>query len=266
MSGYFLAATIIMTFIAIAFLMRPLLAADGRKMVVGLAIVLPAFAAGAYFLIGAPGTDSQHPTSESWRSDNAAANSTVSASTVGSVASMTDGLELRLAEDPNDAKGWLLLSRSYEHLNRVDDAINAYAKAQALGQSDSKLSALLRTQSDSAGSQSSPMQIFGRLSLSDRAADIVLPTDTVFIFARATGDSGVPAAVLQRSASDLPIDFRLDDSQSMVKDVKLSDFNEVVVTARISRSGSATDALKNLEAKTNPVAVAAGEHINLTIE
>lgn len=265
MSGYFWAASIIMTALAIAFLMRPLLAADSRKMVIGLAIILPAFAAGAYFAIGSPGAESRHSMA-AWDSGTTASNPTAPASKVGSVASMTEGLELRLAENPDDAKGWLLLSRSYEHLNRLDDALSAYAKAEALGQSDPKLSALLRSPSGTADDQTSPMQILGELRLSDRAADIVLPTDTVFIFARAAGDSGVPAAVLQRSAADLPIDFRLNDSQSMVAGIKLSDFEEVVVTARISRSGNATEALQSLEAKTDAIVVAANEHVSLLIK
>jgi len=114
--------------------------------------------------------------------------------------------------------------------------------------------------------ESSAAQIFGNLQLSERSKDIVLPTDTVFIFARAVDGPPMPVAVLQRPVSDLPLDFLLNDSQAMSAAAKLSNFEQVVVTARISRSGIATDALQNLEAKSEPVVVAENRHLNLIIE
>jgi hypothetical protein len=52
----------------------------------------------------------------------------------------------------------------------------------------------------------------------------------------------------------------------MVAGVKLSDFEEVVVTARITRGGDATVALQGLEAKSDTILVAANRHLNLTIQ
>ena len=109
-------------------------------------------------------------------------------------------------------------------------------------------------------------QIFGQVSIADSARDLILPTDTVFIFARADGGPAMPLAVLRRPASELPIDFLLNDSQAMAADAKLSDYDKVVVTARISRTGVATDALKGLEAESAVITVAANEHLNLIIE
>ena len=71
---------------------------------------------------------------------------------------------------------------------------------------------------------------------------------------------------MQRRASDLPLDFLLNDTQAMTPDFKLSDFEQVTVTARISRSGIATEALQGLEAKSAAVLVAENKHLNLTIE
>lgn len=62
-------------------------------------------------------------------------------------ASVTDllaGLEGRLQEDPEDAKSWLLLARSYDHLGRREDAAMAYERAAGLGLSDNALEARLR--------------------------------------------------------------------------------------------------------------------------
>ena len=58
---------------------------------------------------------------------------------IASVTELLSGLEARLAEDPDDGKGWLLLAKSYEHLRRIDDAISAYEKASALGVTDEQL-------------------------------------------------------------------------------------------------------------------------------
>jgi cytochrome c-type biogenesis protein CcmH len=112
----------------------------------------------------------------------------------------------------------------------------------------------------------STAQILGNVQLSDKSREIVLPTDTVFIFARAVDGPPMPVAVLQRPASDLPLDFLLNDSQAMSDAAKLSNHEQVTVTARISRSGIATDALKNLEAKSEPVIVAENRRLNLIIE
>lgn len=56
-----------------------------------------------------------------------------------SVTSLVSGLEARLAENPNDAKGWLLLAKSHDHLGDRDAAWAAYSRARELGMSDDAL-------------------------------------------------------------------------------------------------------------------------------
>lgn len=53
-----------------------------------------------------------------------------------SVTSLVGGLEAKLAEDPNDAKGWLLLAKSHDHLGDQRAAWAAYSRAKELGMSD----------------------------------------------------------------------------------------------------------------------------------
>lgn len=60
---------------------------------------------------------------------------------IASVSSLVAGLEARLEQEPDDAKGWLLLAKSYWHLGRAEDARDAYGKASALGQADDRLAA-----------------------------------------------------------------------------------------------------------------------------
>ena len=82
--------------------------------------------------------------------------------------------------------------------------------------------------------------IRGQVSLAPALAAKALPTDTVFVFARAVEGPRMPLAVQRAKVSDLPLDFKLDDSLAVSPDFKISGFTEVRIEARISRSGSAT--------------------------
>jgi len=80
--------------------------------------------------------------------------------------------------------------------------------------------------------------IEGRVELERSLAGQVKPDDTVFIFARAPGER-MPLAMLRRRAAELPLAFRLDDNAAMSPTAKLSEAKEVVIVARVSRSGQA---------------------------
>jgi cytochrome c-type biogenesis protein CcmH len=64
------------------------------------------------------------------------------------------------------------------------------------------------------------------------------PDDVVMVIARIPG-TRMPLAVLRKRASDLPLQFTLDDSMSMDPKAKLSAAGEVELEARISRTGMA---------------------------
>jgi cytochrome c-type biogenesis protein CcmH len=83
------------------------------------------------------------------------------------------------------------------------------------------------------------------------------PEDTVFIFARAAQGPKMPLAILRKQVKDLPMDFSLDDSMAMSPAMKLSSFPEVVVGARISKSGNAISAPGDVQGLTAPVKVGA---------
>ena len=262
MSTLFWVATIVMALLAIGFISIPFIRNKRNKELVGIAVALSVFAAGMYSFIGSPHVASAESPAYLSTQDKPNAASSPPTS-VASVASMVDGLAARLKENPGDGKGWLLLARSFKHLNRMPEAFDAYQHAVALGEYDGDLAAL-------SGSPSSGdlavAQVFGNVRLSERSKKIVLPTDTVFIFARAVGGPPMPVAVLQRPVSDLPLDFLLNDSQAMSADMKLSSYEQVIVTARISRSGVASDALKGLEAISDVIVVSENRHLTLTIE
>jgi len=79
-------------------------------------------------------------------------------------------------------------------------------------------------------------------------------TDVVFLFARATG-GGAPVAALRSTAGKFPLEFELDDSMAMNPDNKLSNFKEVTLSARISKSGDPMGAPGDLEGSLTKVKV-----------
>jgi cytochrome c-type biogenesis protein CcmH len=79
----------------------------------------------------------------------------------------------------------------------------------------------------------------GRVELASALAG-KLPADAVLmVVARPNDGSRMPVAVVRASAADLPFMFTLDDSLAMSPDRKLSQFTELQVEARVSKSGQA---------------------------
>ena len=82
----------------------------------------------------------------------------------------------------------------------------------------------------------------------------VRPDDVLFVFARAAEGPPMPLAVLRKRASELPLEFSLDDSMAMAQGLQLSAFPKVIVTARVSKNGAATAQPGDLQGASAPVA------------
>jgi cytochrome c-type biogenesis protein CcmH len=95
--------------------------------------------------------------------------------------------------------------------------------------------------------------ITGKVSLSKSLAANASPDDTVFILARAAQGPKMPLAVFRKQVKDLPLDFTLDDSMAMRPEMKLSGFDQVVVVARVSKSGTPMSQSGDLEGLTSAV-------------
>ena len=78
------------------------------------------------------------------------------------------------------------------------------------------------------------------VDLADAVKAQVLPGDSVFIFARAVSGPPAPLAVKRVTVADLPITVELGDVDAMMPQLKLSNFPEVQLMARISRAGQPT--------------------------
>jgi cytochrome c-type biogenesis protein CcmH len=100
-----------------------------------------------------------------------------------------------------------------------------------------------------------PAQVSGRVWLAEDLRAKAPPQATLFLLALPVEGSRMPVALLRKKVSDLPFNFVLDDSMSMVPNVGLSKHSKVVVVARISLTGNVTPAAGDLEGVSAPVAV-----------
>jgi cytochrome c-type biogenesis protein CcmH len=95
----------------------------------------------------------------------------------------------------------------------------------------------------------------GTVSLSPDLRAQVSPQDTVFIFARPASGGRMPLAAERVQVKDLPYRFTLDDSKSMSPSMPLSSSAQVVLGARISKSGDAIPQPGDLSGQVGPVAL-----------
>jgi cytochrome c-type biogenesis protein CcmH len=93
----------------------------------------------------------------------------------------------------------------------------------------------------------------GTVSLSPALAAKAKPDDAVFIFARPAEGARMPLAIVRKQVKDLPVSFALDDSMAMAPNMKLSNFPDVVIGARISKTGSAMPQPGDFEGLSTPV-------------
>lgn len=89
--------------------------------------------------------------------------------------------------------------------------------------------------------------------------------DAVFIFARAANGPRMPLAILRKKVSDLPVQYSLDDSMAMAPNLRLSQFDQVEIGARVSKSGDALARSGDFEGWSEQVKPGAG-NINIAIK
>ena len=98
-------------------------------------------------------------------------------------------------------------------------------------------------------------RITGTVTLSDALKSKADPNDTLFVLARAAQGPKMPLAILRKQVKDLPLSFSLDDSMAMSPQMKMSNFDQVVVVARVSKSGNAMPQPGDLQGMSKPLAL-----------
>lgn len=121
---------------------------------------------------------------------------------------------------------------------------SSIAEARTLAGGDGKAAGSVAAQAAGVG---------GTVTLAPALAAKAAPGDTVFIFARAAEGPRMPLAIVRKKVSDLPLKFTLDDSMAMSPDARLSGTPQVVIGARISKSGDAMPKSGDLQGVSKPV-------------
>ena len=96
-------------------------------------------------------------------------------------------------------------------------------------------------------------KISGVVKLSAGLSGKAAPDDTLFVYARAAQGPRMPLAILRKQVKDLPLTFALDDSMAMSPAARLSSAQQVVVSARVTKSGGATPQPGDLQGQSAPV-------------
>ena len=197
-------------------------------------------------------------------------------------------IDSALALDPANLKAvWLKASAAHEQ-RHFTDALGWWRKLRAALPSDSpdariidaniledtQLAGLPLPAGAAAASAPGPAntsgasgsaEVSGTVSIDSRLAGRVQRDATLFIYAKAADSPGPPLAVLRTTASAWPVSFHLDDSMAMIPSRRLSQFDKVVIEARISRSGQATPSAGDLYVTSPVLHPAPGQKLALVI-
>jgi len=185
-----------------------------------------------------------------------------------------------VALKPDDPTGLWLIGMGYEEQGNYSKAISYWNLLLPLLQdekSKNQVQNLIRQAKSKAGISTQEMvsaepvkqpvsaSLKVNVTMDQKLLSQASPSDTVFVFAKAVSGPPMPLAVVRKQVKDLPIGVTLDDSMAMIPTMKLSNFKNVEVVARISKSGSPKAQSGDLQSTAQVVSVEQKQQINLTI-
>ena len=172
--------------------------------------------------------------------------------------------------DAFERKDFALAVKYWSRIQAVGAPDNALVQRVASSLQEARKLAGLPAQAAPAAAQTKPQaqadagpaalggpSVSGTVSLSPELRSQASPEDTVFIFAKAAPNGRMPLAAERKQVKDLPYQFTLDDSKSMSPQARLSGATQVVISARISKSGNAIAQPGDLQGQSAPVALGA---------
>lgn len=186
---------------------------------------------------------------------------------------MRAALDQALELDPNHVSGLWLAGLANQQLGHPDTALRHWLTLQPMlagnPEANQELTLLINSAREQLGSERAQAveaevsakqtdtitasdseavaSVQVRVSLAPELQAEVDDADTVFVYARAASGPPMPLAAVRQPVTSLPLTLTLDDSMAMMPQMKLSGFREIVVGARISKSGQATAQSGDLE-------------------
>lgn len=107
-----------------------------------------------------------------------------------------------------------------------------------IGESGKSRATETPTTTASANQEEGQARVKVQVTLDPALKDEVSGDSTLFVFAQAAKGPPMPLAAVRRQVKDLPLTVVLDDSMAMMPSMKMSNFSEFKIGARISWSGN----------------------------
>lgn len=187
-----------------------------------------------------------------------------------------------LEQDPDHTTGLWLAGMSYAEQGEPGKAIGYWrrveAKLQEQPEALAELRGLIAQAQEQLGEDAVEQPPLAQAPATDGAvalqvevalapdlSDQVSPEDTLFVFARAVQGPPMPLAVVRKQVRDLPLSVTLDDSMAMMPAARLSNFDQVSISARVSKSGNARAQSGDLSGEVTPVATSSSEVVRVVI-
>jgi cytochrome c-type biogenesis protein CcmH/NrfG len=279
---------------------KPKRAGPAMSAALAIAILVPLAAFGGYKWIGAtPDVQARGSTAEV--TGAALATSAIQAAEATQAAAPVDhGVDMqaairrladKLRQNPDDAQGWALLGRTYKATQHYPEARDAFKHAVDAAPGDAGLEreyAAAETpnedlaETDDAqpqecdvptlqcdvlpGASHGSPRITVNVAIAPNLRAKVLPGDTLFVFAKAAQGPAQPLAIARLTAAELPATVTLTDEMSMMPNLNLSKYSQVVLGARISKSGNAIAQSGDLQILSAAVSNSRAEPVQLTID
>lgn len=144
----------------------------------------------------------------------------------------------------------------------ADEDIAAGATAQSAPQTNAEAVPPGTPSTDTDGGP----HIVVTVTLDPKLKDKVGTNDVLYVFAKAVGGPPMPLAIARLTAAQLPAKVTLTDGMGMLPTMKLSQFPQVIVGARISKSGNAIAQSGDLQTLSAPLPTTRSEPLALTID
>jgi cytochrome c-type biogenesis protein CcmH len=172
-----------------------------------------------------------------------------------------------LAMEPDNVTGLWLGGLAKAEQGDLATAINWWRKLETLlpagSESQQEVQALIAKvtnkqteRATKAGPSDKLAAMAVQVTLAPDLQQSVNPSDTVFVYAQALSGPQMPVAIVRKQVADLPLTLSLTDNMAMMPAMKLSNFAQVKLVARISKSGNAVQQTGDLIGIIEPVVVA----------
>ena len=187
----------------------------------------------------------------------------------------TELLKRALAINPQHQKGIWLSGFAYYQAEAYPLAIQHWKNLQSLLPADSPDQQILNKYIEQASqrggikqtdsSQSAKINIKVSVKLDNSLQGKVSANDTVFIYANAAQGPRMPLAIVRKQVRDLPVTVTLNETMAMTPQMSLLNFPEIIINARISKSGQAVSQAGDLIGQTGKLKTNDTTMVNIEI-